>query len=70
LKKSRIPKDQRIFRYRGNLSLMAHLGLKKIEELPEFESFKNKIKEAANDYRTNLKNFSILKQGQNISFTC
>ena len=40
-------KDSRIFRYKGSLSLLVHLGLKKIEELPEFEMFKNKIKEVA-----------------------
>ncbi|KKQ78189.1 MAG: hypothetical protein A3A96_00140 [Candidatus Zambryskibacteria bacterium RIFCSPLOWO2_01_FULL_39_39] len=37
------PKDQRLFRYKGSLSLLAHLGLKKVEELPEFEMLKNKI---------------------------
>jgi len=35
------PKDQRVFRYKGSLSLLAHLGLKKVEELPEFETLKN-----------------------------
>ena len=35
--------DQRIFKYRGSLSLLAHLGIKNIEELPEFDTFKSKI---------------------------
>jgi segregation and condensation protein B len=34
------PKDQRIFRYKGSLSLLSHLGIKTIKELPEFEEFK------------------------------
>lgn len=37
------PKDQRILRYKGSLSLLAHLGIKRAEELPEFETFKKKI---------------------------
>lgn len=37
-------KDLRVFRYRSSLNLLAHLGIKKVEELPEFEMFKNKIK--------------------------
>jgi len=40
------PKDQRIFKYKGSLSLLAHLGIKAITELPEFEMFKNKIEES------------------------
>lgn len=39
-------KDQRIFRYKGSLSLLAHLGIKTIDELPEFELFKNKAEES------------------------
>lgn len=39
-------KDQRIFKYKSSLSLLTHLGLKKIEDLPEFESFKNKVVES------------------------
>jgi segregation and condensation protein B len=42
------PKDQRIFRYKNSLNLLAHLGLKTIEELPDFEMFKNKIDESKN----------------------
>jgi segregation and condensation protein B len=39
-------KDQRVFKYKCSLSLLAHMGLRRIEDLPEFESFKNKLKEA------------------------
>lgn len=39
-------KDQRIFRYKGSLSLLAHLGIRTIEELPEFELLKNKVEES------------------------
>lgn len=48
IEKETDPKDQRVFRYRGSLLLLAHLGLKKIEELPEFENLKNKITETKN----------------------
>ncbi len=36
-------KDQRVFKYKGSLSVLAHLGLKKIEDLPEYSLFKEKI---------------------------
>ncbi len=42
------PKDQRVFRYKGSIDLLAHLGLKKNEELPEFETFKNQVIEIQN----------------------
>jgi segregation and condensation protein B len=38
-------KNQRIFKYKGSLSLLAHLGLKTAEELPEFDVFRKKIVE-------------------------
>lgn len=41
-------KDQRIFRYKNSLNLLAHLGLQKIEELPEFEILKEKIDQSKN----------------------
>jgi segregation and condensation protein B len=40
-------KDQRIFRYKSSLSLLAHLGLKQVAELPDFEAFKTSLKELA-----------------------
>lgn len=45
-------KDQRSFKYRPSLNLLAHLGIKKIEDLPEFESFKNKILESQEQAKT------------------
>jgi len=33
-------KDQRVFRYKSSLQLLAYLGIRQIEELPDFESFK------------------------------
>lgn len=43
-------KDQRIVKYRGSLPLLAHLGIKNLEELPDFNALKNKITETiAND---------------------
>jgi segregation and condensation protein B len=37
------PKDQRISRYKSSLSLLAHLGVKKTEELPEFDTFRKNL---------------------------
>ncbi len=39
------PKDQRIWRYKSSLQLLAHLGLKNTRELPEFEMLKGKVNE-------------------------
>ena len=41
-------KDQRIFKYKNSLALLAHLGLKNKEELPEFETFKKSLAEFEN----------------------
>lgn len=38
-------KDQRVFKYKGSLSLLAHLGLKKAEDLPDFSAFKKELEE-------------------------
>lgn len=38
-------KDQRVFRYKSSLNLLAHLGIKRIEDLPEFESLKKEADE-------------------------
>jgi segregation and condensation protein B len=43
------PKDSRIFRYKSSLSLLAHLGIKKIEELPDFNVLKNTPTETENE---------------------
>ena len=43
--KEQDPEDQRIFKYKGSLSLLAHLGIKQIEELPKYEFFENKVNE-------------------------
>lgn len=40
------PKDQRIFQYKSSLALLAHLGIKKIEELPEFDMFRKRVEES------------------------
>jgi len=39
-------KDQRVFRYKGSLALLAHLGIKQIAELPEFAVLKKQTAEA------------------------
>ena len=39
------PRDQRSFRYRPSILLLAHLGIRNIEELPEYNAFKNKWQE-------------------------
>jgi len=38
-------KDQRVFKYRASLPLLAHLGIKTADELPEFTELKTKISE-------------------------
>jgi chromosome segregation and condensation protein ScpB len=43
------PKDQRVFRYKASLPLLTHLGIRKKEELPEFEELKKKIGESINN---------------------
>lgn len=43
------PQDGRIWRYRASLPLLAHLGIKSPEELPDFEEFKNKTEKIIND---------------------
>lgn len=42
-------KDQRIFQYKSSLNLLTHLGIKTIEELPEFDMFKKNINESTNN---------------------
>ena len=45
LDKESDPKDQRVSKYKPSLSLLAHLGIRRIEDLPDFESFKKEIEE-------------------------
>lgn len=35
--------DQRTYKYKPSINLLAHLGIKKIEELPEFDIFSKKV---------------------------
>lgn len=39
------PKDERSFLYQPTLELLSHLGVEKIEQLPEYESVRTKIAE-------------------------
>ncbi len=41
-------KDQRTFKYKSSLTLLAHLGLKKVSELPDFEMLNEKTNELKN----------------------
>jgi len=43
------PKDHRVMKYKGSLSVLAHLGIKKIQELPDFNLLKEKTGEIKND---------------------
>jgi segregation and condensation protein B len=43
------PKDARSFLYKTTLELLSHLGLSKIEDLPEYE----KVKKDIEDFKTN-----------------
>ncbi len=49
IEKKQNAKDQRIFQYRSSLNLLTHLGIKTIEELPEFDMFRKKINESINN---------------------
>lgn len=42
-------KDQRILRYKSSLALLAHLGLRTVEEMPDFESIRKTIRDAERD---------------------
>jgi segregation and condensation protein B len=44
--------DQRIFKYRASLPLLAHLGIKRIEELPDFAEVKSKTEQMKNENDT------------------
>lgn len=46
IEKEQDSKDQRIFKYKSSLNLLAHLGIKKVEELPEFGMFRKKMEES------------------------
>ncbi len=43
------PKDTRSFLYKPSINLLAHMGMTKIEELPQFAEFKDKINELRNE---------------------
>lgn len=40
--------DQRVPKYKGSLSLLAHLGIKSFSELPQFKEIKQKLEETQN----------------------
>lgn len=40
------PKDPRGFLYKPSIDLLAHLGISKLEQLPEYESFRSKLETA------------------------
>ncbi len=39
------PRDKRTFRYKSSLNLLAALGVKKVEDLPDFATFQQKLGE-------------------------
>ncbi len=43
------PKDTRSFVYKPSINLLAHMGMTKIEDLPQFAEFKDKINELRNE---------------------
>ena len=53
VEKEQSDKDQRTFKYKASLNLLAHLGLKTLSELPDFESFKNRVNETKNTTEQN-----------------
>jgi segregation and condensation protein B len=44
------PEDQRSFLYRPTFELLAHLGIKNVEDLPEFEEFRGKVEESVKEF--------------------
>lgn len=44
--------NQRIFKYKASLPLLAHLGIKKLEELPDFTELKNKTEQMIHENDT------------------
>ncbi|MCX6739403.1 MAG: SMC-Scp complex subunit ScpB [Candidatus Parcubacteria bacterium] len=44
------PTDQRSFLYRPTFDLLAYLGINKIEDLPEFEEFREKVEESMEQF--------------------
>ena len=47
------PTDQRSFLYRPTFELLAHLGIKNVEDLPEFGEFKEKVEESIKEFTEN-----------------
>lgn len=43
------PKDTRSFLYKPSINLLAHMGMTKIEDLPQFAEFKDKINDLRNE---------------------
>ncbi len=46
------PTDQRSFFYRSTFELLAHLGINRIEDLPDFEEFRVKVEESMEQFST------------------
>ena len=44
------PEDQRSFLYRPTFDLLTHLGIKKTEDLPDFEEFRTKVEESVKEF--------------------
>jgi segregation and condensation protein B len=44
------PGDQRSFLYRPTFELLEHLGIKRIEDLPEFDEFRAKVEESITEF--------------------
>ncbi|MCK9351860.1 MAG: SMC-Scp complex subunit ScpB [Candidatus Paceibacterota bacterium] len=44
------PEDQRSFLYRPTFDLLTHLGIKKTEDLPDFEEFREKVEESVKEF--------------------
>ncbi|MES2315355.1 MAG: SMC-Scp complex subunit ScpB [Patescibacteria group bacterium] len=49
------PKDQRRFIYRPSFELLSYMGIKSVEELPEYSEVSNSIKLAADNLAEDLK---------------
>lgn len=53
------PKDNRRFIYRPSFDLLSYMGIKSIEELPEFNDINKSIEESAENLREEFKNENV-----------
>ncbi len=56
IEKSLDPEDSRRYIYKPTFELLSFLGIKSVEELPDYESVKNSVESAIGDFKEEMKN--------------